>query len=214
MNAISYYDWMLLRVLARWEDGKLQGAIYKRFYCVDGKSNIVSAIGCTLMAERAVDRLTARGDLFTIVTPGVEHGFQERSYFVMSPMARSLAEGPPPARTVPSLEPLDLSQRHIREVLFELKNSWCLPMEFGGSNGSHHSRTAAILCRHGYVERRQRRGTQIESGPMIDAPRIFPRERGSFVYRLTSLGVAAQDAIKEEVREYGYDAVYRDAPVL
>jgi hypothetical protein len=57
------------------------------------------------------------------------------------------------------------------------------PMEFGGSNGSHHGATATKLTRYGYVEHRQR-GKDWGDVTTRDA-------RGSKVYRATEAGRAA-----------------------
>lgn len=55
----------------------------------------------------------------------------------------------------------------------------CAPIDFGGSNGSHHGATATKLAKRGLVEQRKR---GLEWG---EAPKRF---RGSKVYRPTAAG--------------------------
>jgi hypothetical protein len=64
------------------------------------------------------------------------------------------------------------------------------PLEFGGSNGSHHGRTALKLTERGYVEARKR-GKEWGDLTTRDA-------RGSNVYRATPAG---RDAILKHRRE-------------
>lgn len=58
------------------------------------------------------------------------------------------------------------------------------PLDFGGSNGSHHGKTATKLVKHGFVEQKQRGH---------DWGDVFTgNSRGSKLYRATEAG---RDAI-------------------
>jgi hypothetical protein len=63
------------------------------------------------------------------------------------------------------------------------------PLDFGGSNGSHHGKTASKLVDHGYVEHRRRGMAE-----WCQENRSFGRggNRGSKLYRATDAG---RDAI-------------------
>ena len=67
-----------------------------------------------------------------------------------------------------------------REVLGELRGGdWVRPMDVGGTDGSHHSRTLARLSEQGLAERRKRNTlTNVVVGG----------RRGSYVYRITEAG--------------------------
>lgn len=62
------------------------------------------------------------------------------------------------------------------------------PLDFGGSNGSHHGKTATKLVKHGFVEHRKR------GAPWGD--NRSTGYRGSKVYRPTEAGRAAISAWK------------------
>lgn len=66
------------------------------------------------------------------------------------------------------------------EVLAYLRRGeWLRPMDIGGTDGSHHSRTLAKLVKRGLVERRKRNTiTNV----------ILNGHRGSYVYRITDQG--------------------------
>jgi len=66
------------------------------------------------------------------------------------------------------------------------------PLDFGGSNGSHHSATFAKLEKRGLMESKQRGGEWGE-------PKRW-RGRGSKVYRVTPAGIAAYDAWRGKPR--------------
>jgi hypothetical protein len=66
------------------------------------------------------------------------------------------------------------------------------PLEFGGSNGSHHGKTALKLVAHGLVEARKR-GKEWGDLTTRDA-------RGSNVYRPTPAGVEAVLKWRQEKR--------------
>jgi len=63
---------------------------------------------------------------------------------------------------------------------------WLTPMFCGGRDASHHSRTLALLCKRGLVERRRRNTLANELGS----------RRGSYVYRITAAGRLALKADK------------------
>ena len=74
----------------------------------------------------------------------------------------------------------DLHARTV-EVLTAMASSgleWHRPMDVGGHDGSHHSRTLAAICERGWVERMPRISIANERGS----------SRGSYRYRLTSAG--------------------------
>lgn len=54
-----------------------------------------------------------------------------------------------------------------------IEGSWWRPMDFGGSNSSHHSQTARRLAKLGWVEH---------------TPKPQHMERGSLRYRITEQG--------------------------
>lgn len=62
-----------------------------------------------------------------------------------------------------------------RQRVLDHEPGWARPMDVGGSDGSHHSKTLAALYRRGYAERARRSafGT-----------------RGSWLYKVTALGYA------------------------
>ena len=67
-----------------------------------------------------------------------------------------------------------------REVLGELRGGeWLRPMDVGGTDGSHHSRTLARLVKAGLAERKKR-GTLTNT--------LFNGRRGSYRYRITEVG--------------------------
>lgn len=80
---------------------------------------------------------------------------------------------------------------------------WMRPMDMGGRDGSHHSATLAALVRKGLVERKVRwRGV-----------------RGSYLYRITEAGSAANQQVRcrcgggsYEVRERPF-LVHPECPV-
>ena len=63
------------------------------------------------------------------------------------------------------------------------------PMQFGGSNGSHHGGTATRMVAKGWVDRRYR-------GYDWGEPMRF-RARGSCAYRITPAGVIALQRARE-----------------
>lgn len=66
------------------------------------------------------------------------------------------------------------------EVLRELRDGeWLRPMDVGGSDGSHHSRTLSRLVGRGLAER-QKRNTITNV--------LRNGRRGSYVYRITDAG--------------------------
>jgi DNA-binding PadR family transcriptional regulator len=82
-----------------------------------------------------------------------------------------------------------------REVLSELKRladhreyplKWCIPMDLGASNGSHHSDTLNRLADKGWVQFKQR-GAKDPKGWANGASGRH-RVRGSKCYRITPLG--------------------------
>lgn len=60
------------------------------------------------------------------------------------------------------------------------RDGWATPMDFGGSDGSHHSGTAKRLADKGLVTREQYRG--------------WGGGRGSCAYKITEAGIAALQA--------------------
>lgn len=64
------------------------------------------------------------------------------------------------------------------------------PIEFGGSNGSHHGKTATKLVAHGFVEHKMRGAAEWGIVTTRDA-------RGSKIYRATPAGVAALEAWRQ-----------------
>ena len=62
-------------------------------------------------------------------------------------------------------------------------SDWLRPMDFGGYDGSHHSRTAARLVRRGFMEREERQSVA--------------RIRPVFLYRITAAGDAAIRATQD-----------------
>lgn len=68
---------------------------------------------------------------------------------------------------------------HIRtsHAITRRRDGFATPMEFGGTNGSHHSGTATALARKGLVERKELK--------------IPGDARGSCAYRITDAGLAA-----------------------
>ena len=81
-------------------------------------------------------------------------------------------------------KPMTENQWEVLEGLWNMPHFGVAPMDFGGSNGSHHSNTATALCKKAnpLVERRKRGVDWGEKSRW--------RERGSYVYRLTPLGVS------------------------
>lgn len=63
------------------------------------------------------------------------------------------------------------------------------PLDFGGSNGSHHGKTATKLCKHGFVEQRFRGLDWGQKGRPGGA-------RGSKLYRATPAGWEAISAFR------------------
>lgn len=71
------------------------------------------------------------------------------------------------------------------------------PMEFGGSNGSHHSGTATALAKRGLVDRLKCRGWG--GGTQLN---VFKgRAKGSCHYRITDAGIAALREHRERVND-------------
>lgn len=79
--------------------------------------------------------------------------------------------------------PLTENQLEVLCNLWNQPASGVAPMDFGGSNGSHHSNTATAMTlgAEPLVERTKR---GVDWG---EKPRF--RERGSYLYRLTPRGV-------------------------
>lgn len=81
-------------------------------------------------------------------------------------MKRSLTE-----RDIETLGELDAATRNHEEVGW--RNGWCSPMDCGGRNGSHHSKTLAKLAAHGLAIRRKYG---------------HKREKGSCHYKISDAG--------------------------
>lgn len=76
----------------------------------------------------------------------------------------------------------EIEQANISHSTIGHRRGWAKPMDFGGSNGSHHSATATKLARHGLVE--------VESPSVKHAGRSKYWRAGK-LYRITAAGVAA-----------------------
>jgi len=85
---------------------------------------------------------------------------------------------------------LTLNQMEVLEGLWNEPATGVAPMDFGGSNGSHHGATATRMCAwpEPLVERRFRGGEW--GGKKVYAA------RGSCVYRLTPLGVRVIEELR------------------
>ncbi len=85
---------------------------------------------------------------------------------------------------------LSLNQMEVLEGLWNESAHGVAPLDFGGSNGSHHGATATRMCAWAppLVERTKR---GVEWG---EKPRL--RERGSYVYRLTPYGVRVVEELR------------------
>lgn len=86
--------------------------------------------------------------------------------------------------------PLTINQMEVLEGLWNEPACGVAPMDFGGSNGSHHSNTATAMCKMNppLVERRKR---GVEWG---EKSRL--RERGSYLYRLTPFAVRVVEELR------------------
>jgi hypothetical protein len=67
---------------------------------------------------------------------------------------------------------MKLTERE-EEILYQLPNDWCRPMDIGGRDGSDHSAVLKRLAEKGYAERCRRNTLRNEMGS----------RRGSYVYR-------------------------------
>lgn len=69
---------------------------------------------------------------------------------------------------------------------------WAQPMEFGGTNGSHHSATATQLAKLGLVDRYKFGGWSFQYADASKHLNNFNcRQKGSCWYRITDAGLAA-----------------------
>lgn len=78
--------------------------------------------------------------------------------------------------------------QNLRPSKHDRPNQWYAPMEFGGYNGSHHSNTANALARRGLVQFKYRGAA--DPAPGENGRRVWA-ERGSKLYRITTLGIEA-----------------------
>lgn len=69
----------------------------------------------------------------------------------------------------------------------EVRGYWAAPMDFGGTNGSHHSATATQLAKLGLVER-------YKNGRINT---FNSRNKSSCCYRISAAGLAALEESKE-----------------
>lgn len=77
----------------------------------------------------------------------------------------------------PSLNSLDLTADCFAP---EVRGYWAAPIDFGGTNGSHHSATATALAKRGLVDRyKNGRVNYFKS-----------RNKGSCGYRINAAGLA------------------------
>lgn len=83
-------------------------------------------------------------------------------------------------RDIDVLENLDGATTNYLEL--DLKDGWVMPMDCGGTNGSHHSYTLAKLAKRGLCDRKKY-GSARSKGScryrMNDTGRAFLAERGN-----------------------------------
>lgn len=89
---------------------------------------------------------------------------------------------PPTERDIETLEALAFATRNHSEVDPD-RGGWVMPMDCGGFNGSHHSKTLAKLASRGLCERKKYGG---------------PRVKGSCRYRISEAGKAFLKALKPD----------------
>lgn len=200
-DTATYEEFRLLQALARHNcaDGEFENKVLFGL-TADGDVNLYY-FDLTALGKAVARKLVQDGKYLMARSSLTRSPFPTRPLrliVVFTPEGYAVATGEPPARPAPPrLAPLDLTKPEIREILLGLASEWKTPQDLGGGNGSRHSAILTRLVQHGFAERRQRRGTKTESGPLVAAPWIFQRNRGSFVYRLTDKGLSAKPVVYE-----------------
>lgn len=93
---------------------------------------------------------------------------------------------------VPASTPNEREREVLRDLAWLAKNGFAegaAPIQFGGTNGSHHGATATRMVGKGWVERRYRGNGWGQKHGL--------RSRGSCVYRITDAGRAILAALSD-----------------